>query len=292
MTNILITGNGFIGSNLYNHLTENKSVYVKIVSRKDVDYFDEIALKKYVRENFHSFNDSGDDVVIINCSGFTGKPNVDQCEELKHLTVTYNTKLPVNLSNYCKRNKWWFINISSGCIYTGYNKDFNENDEPNFGVSNKESSFYSHTKHLAEIMVNKDVTSTLRIRMPFCHYNSERNLINKILKYDKLISYENSLTCVEDLCVFVENFILRELYKNSPGIYNVVNPGSVNARQIVGILSKYNLINPNWSFVDIDNIPIKAGRSNCVLSDKKIADLGLQLPPAVESLEKCIQALS
>lgn len=291
MSNILILGKGFVGNHLYKHLSKNSNLHVSLVSRDDVNYFDEIALKKHIREMHNLFHNVADDFIILNCSGFTGRPNVDECEIKKELCLKYNTELPVFLSNFCKRNKLWFINVSSGCIYSGYEKEFTELDIPNFGIFSDVSSFYSKCKHLNELLVNRDVTTNLRIRMPFCSYNSERNFICKILKYDNLISYDNSLTSLEDFSVFVEKFLNNLYYKNNPGTYNVVNPGRVCSKQIVQLLSSNNLINKNWNFVDLKGIKTKANRSNCILSDSKIADMGLQLPPAIESLESSIKEL-
>ena len=44
--------------------------------------------------------------------------------------------------------------------------------------------------------------------------------------------------------------------------------------------------------MDIENLQLKANRSNCVLSTKKIADLGLDLPPIHETLLTSIEELS
>lgn len=292
MSNIIILGKGFVGTQLYNHLSNNNSLHVSLVSKSEVNYFDEIILKKHVREIQNVFHNVAEDIIIFNCSGFTGRPNVDECELKKELCLKYNTELPVFLSNFCKRNKLWLINVTSGCIYNGYEKDFYEEDVPNFGIFSTESSFYSKTKHLNEILVNKDVTSNLRIRMPFCGFSSDRNFINKILKYDNLISFDNSFTCLEDFCQFSESFITNQFYRTNPGIYNVVNTGKSNSKELVELLSIHNLINKKWKFVDINQLALKANRSNCILSNDKISSLGLSLPPVLESLEKCIKSLS
>jgi len=290
--NIIILGKGYVGTYLFSELSKNTDNHVTAISRKEVDYFDSIALKRYIRETQHIHHNDYEDIIILNCSGYTGRPNVDGCESNKELCLKYNTELPVSLSHFCKRNKFWLINVSSGCIFSGYEKNFTEDDIPNFGIYSTESSFYSKCKHLNEILCNKDVTTNLRIRMPFCGFNSDRNFLNKILNYSNLVSFDNSLTCLEDLLVFIEKFIKLEYYKILPGIYNVINPGSANAKQIVDLLSRNNLINPNWTFVDINSLSLKANRSNCVLSDNKIAELDLQLPPVFDSLEKCIGSLS
>lgn len=292
MANIIILGKGFVGTHLYNSLKEVKDFHVSIVKRSKVDYNNPISLKKYIRENL-IFNHNGyEDFIFINCAGFTGRPNVDECESKKELCLELNTKLPVKLSYFCKKNNYWLINISSGCIYTGYEKEFTEDDTPNFGIYNSQSSFYSKCKHLGEELCNFDATSFFRIRMPFCGYNSDRNYINKIINYNKLVSFKNSMTCIEDLSIFVEKFIYNKLYKSHPGIYNVVNPGAITAKDVVNKLSSNNIINKNWQFVDINELELKANRSNCVLSDSKIQSLGLALPSASESLANCIHKLA
>ena len=141
-------------------------------------------------------------------------------------------------------------------------------------------------------LIQNNFTTTLRIRMPFCDYDSPRNLLIKLLKYDNLVKFKNSLTSIDDLSFFVNKFIERQLYKSDPGIYNVTNPGAVDAAEIISILSKNNLINENWKFVDIENLNLKANRSNCVLSSEKLASMGLSLPDVNISLDKCAKALS
>ena len=74
--------------------------------------------------------------------------------------------------------------------------------------------------------------------MPFSEKFSDRNYINKILKYDNLISYRNSLTNIDDLNEFIYKFINLKITP-SYGIYNVTNHGSATAKEIVDILKKY-----------------------------------------------------
>jgi dTDP-4-dehydrorhamnose reductase len=293
VTNIIIIGRGFIGSYLKKHLaTSLPEASIHNISRADVDYFNEIKLKKYLRETSHFYDGYCTENVLINCSGFTGKPNVDECELKKEECFEYNVKLPIYLSHFCSKNKYWLINVSSGCIYTGYQKEFTEEDEPNFGFYNPESSFYSKCKHLAEKLSLNYYTSLLRIRMPFCGYSSPRNLLTKLLNYNNLVKFKNSLTSIDDFSDFVSSFIDKQFYKTEPGIYNVVNPGGMDAEEITQVLSKHNLINKNWKFVNINDLNLKAGRSNCVLSTEKITSLGLSLPSVHLSLDRCAQMMA
>lgn len=292
MAKIIILGKGFVGNHLFTKLKDiDPFLNVSIFSRAEVDYFDEIHLKKCIRSTTF-FDGLDQENIIINCSGFTGVPNVDQCEEKKAECFEYNVKLPIFLSQFCNKYKHSLIHISSGCIYTGYEKEFTEEDEPNFGFFDLNSSFYSKCKHLAEKLMLNNHTTVLRIRMPFCGYSSSRNLLVKLLKYDNLVKFKNSLTSIDDLSSFIFNFISRNYNLTDPGIYNVVNPGALDAEEITSILAKNNLINKNWKFVGIDTLNLKAGRSNCVLSTEKIQSLNLGLPPSNESLQICAQELS
>jgi dTDP-4-dehydrorhamnose reductase len=42
------------------------------------------------------------------------------------------------------------IHIGSGCVYSGYDKIYSEEDTPDFGSDSYESSFYSKTKDAFE----------------------------------------------------------------------------------------------------------------------------------------------
>ena len=57
------------------------------------------------------------------------------------------------------------------------------------------------------------------------------------------------------------------------------------------MMKQNGLENPNWNIVDIDDLNIKAGRSNCTLSNKKLSK-HFTMPNVRSSLEHCIQQLS
>lgn len=289
MVNIVILGKGFVGNHLYNFLKTKNDLHVDHISRAQVDYFSEISLKKFLREMFHFPHN---DIVLINCSGYTGSPNVDACEINKETCFEYNTVLPVFLSNFCAEYKHYLINISSGCIYTGYDKEFTEEDTPNFGLYNNDSSFYSKTKHIAELLYDRSHTSTFRIRMPFCSYMHPKNILTKIINYNNLISYKNSLTSLDELSLAIYTFLKNSFFRNAPGIYNAVNPGGIDAEEIVQILSKHNIINKNWKFVKFEELNTKANRSNCVLSPCKLEELDIHFCDSRKAVEESIISIA
>lgn len=256
--NVLILGAGYVGTELYTHSAKEHINYF-LKSRKDLDYGDEITLYKFILNNGITH--------VVNCAGFTGRPNVDEGEQKKKLCWELNVKLPLKISNVCKTLGIDYIHISSGCIYSGYEKEFTEIDEPNFGLFDT-SSFYSKSKHAFETL--NDYGCTIRVRMPFGDELHERSYLTKILKYDNLVNYKNSKTYIPDLCNFIEYIVEHNVATNTIGVINFVNPEAEDAVFVTEIMKAYNLENKNWKFVDIKDINITAPRSNCVLSIDKL----------------------
>ncbi|NDG52939.1 MAG: NAD-dependent epimerase/dehydratase family protein [Flavobacteriia bacterium] len=285
---ILILGKGYVGTALAKCLS--KVYEVNLVTKRELDYTDRARLFLHIQKQKDPY------AFVINTCGYTGRPNVDACEDNVEDTWYYNVTVPVNIQKTCKDTGVRLIHISSGCIYDGYDKEYSEEDEPNFGLLNPKSSWYSKTKHACEMMLKDRDVYTFRIRMPFCETWSERNILTKLIKYDKIIDQKNSLTNLEDLCGFIMYFmsdVLDQGIKHAYGLYNVVNPQPIETSEIVAMLNKYGLGNKNWSKITTDELYTftKTERSNCVLSDKKITSLELKLPNTYKSLERCVSAM-
>lgn len=283
---ILILGKGYIGSSILTTLS--KCFDVHIVSRADLDYTDRAVLFQELIRGKYEY--------VINTCGYTGRPNVDACENNKEDTWHYNVVVPVRIQKTCKDACVKLLHVSSGCIYDGYDKEYTEQDEPDFGLLNARSSWYSKTKHACEMMLKDTDTYILRIRMPFCQTNSERNILTKLRRYDSIIDMKNSLTSVEDLGGFMTLLIadLHEDISQIPsGIYNVVNPQPVTTSEITALLDEYGLGNPNWTTISYTQLltMTATGRSNCVLSDDKITKYNLRLPNTIDSLRKSMECI-
>jgi len=279
---IMVLGAGYVG----NYIADRVKDHNIILCNKQEHAYDHPS-------TLHSMLSIEKPDYVINTCGYTGRPNVDACETNRAKCWELNVNLPVTMSTMCEALEIPFIHVSSGCIYTGYETWYTELDEPNFGLSSEESSWYSKTKHACEIALKNSNAYILRLRMPFCGDNHERNFFNKILKYNKLINYDNSMTCIEDFTDFLEQFINNietrtGKFQAKPGIYNVCNPNPTNLDEITKIFKLNGISNPDWTFVPIEELNIVANRSNCVLNCAKIEQLGLGLPDVATSLEKCI----
>jgi UDP-glucose 4,6-dehydratase len=220
--------------------------------------------------------------VIINAAGYTGSPNVDACETNKAETIDGNVVFPLMLEVNNKDIP--IVHISSGCTYGGYKEGgWTEEDEPNFTFGN--GSFYSGSKALGQQALSAFMSKSylLRIRMPFGDEDHDKNFLTKMKKYKKLISYENSLSYVPDVAD-VAVFFANKLPK--PGIYNVCNPGSSNAKDITKMM---NLEKEFFTEEEFKAATV-APRSNCVLNVDKLQAI-FPLQPVEVALKKAIASL-
>jgi dTDP-4-dehydrorhamnose reductase len=278
----VILGKGFIGTHLSQYFKQN-NIDHKIFSQSELDYTDP--------NTFKDFLDSNDKDIkwVINCSGYTGVPNVDACEDNKEFCYAYNVLYPMQVVKLCNQYKIPVIHIGSGCIYSGYEKEFTEEDTPNFGIYSNQSSYYSKCKHVFETFAKEFNCYVLRIRIPFTDILTRKNYFSKLLNYDTLINELNSVTSLNDFDEFVVRFIS---IKPEYGIYNVVNPEPVKAEEVIEILKDNKILNSRWRFIELKDLNTKANRSNCVLTTDKIKDLGLQLPNTRTSLLRDISTLA
>ena len=288
---ILILGKGYVGTALAECLS--KCYNVTHISKSELDYTDRAQLFMHLTKT----NEAKYEFVINTC-GYTGRPNVDACEDNIQDTWHYNVVVPVNIQKACKDSGVKLIHVSSGCIYDGYDKQFTEEDEPNFGMLNPNSSWYSKTKHACEMMLKDRDLYIFRVRMPFCNTWSERNILTKLIRYDSVINCLNSVTNLEDFCGFIMYFMEDVLSQDSSrvhpyGIYNVINPEPITTADILKILSDHGLGNDKWEHVELEELykNTKTQRSNCVLSDEKIRSIDLKLPTTVNSLIRCVQSM-
>ena len=284
MKKILLLGaSGYIGGKFKAYLAKH-NFQTLIPSRSHINYCDFGSLRQYIREN------RGIDF-LINAAGFTGKPNVDQCEVRREETLQGNLLLPQMISHLAEVENIRWLQISSGCIYEGDNsgKGFTEEDEPNFSFNNNNCSFYSGVKALAEIYLREDPRCYVaRLRIPFDENDGPRNYISKLMTYRKIYDNVNSISHIGD---FTRTCI--NLYENNcpTGIYNITNEGVVSTRQVVLMIQE--ILKPNREFDYFANdkefyLDSKARRSNCILNVNKIREVGFPMRPVREALKEAI----
>ncbi len=266
MNNYLLFGNGWIGNKFKDYLKAPLS-------------FADITNTTAVNEAIESNKPS----VIINCAGKTGKPNIDWCEDHSLETFISNVQGPLTLANICRERDIHFVHISSGCIYTGDNngQGYSETDTPNYF-----GSFYSRSKIMAEELLKSYSLLTLRLRMPVDKAPHGRNLITKLVKYQRVINVPNSLSMVDDF-LYASKLLME---KERTGIYNIVNPGALGHVKILELYKE--IVDPSYTFSLMSTEELrkitKSGRSNCILSTKKLESEGIILPPIENAIRDCL----
>ena len=234
--------------------------------------------------------------VLICGNGYVGGYVFAQLSKNTSLEVALESKATLDytdeyyLRDYIKEQNFdYLINATSGCIFTGYEKAWSEADEPNFGVFNPDASFYSTSKHAFESVSDNGIT--IRIRMPFCDTLNERSYLTKIHKYDNLISAVNSKTYIPELVDFIEQIIEDE--HKGHDVVHFTNPEPLETAGAVELMREYGLENENWSWVDLKDLNLAAGRSNCILDTTKLKEeYGFTMLTETEALRKALKAIA
>lgn len=304
---LLLGASGYIGEAFVAELQRRKKDFITL-SRKQADYTRFDLLLDFLRVKKPSF--------VINCAGFTGKPNVDACELDKAGTLLGNTLLPQTIANACATAGIPWGHISSGCIYSGakisenaqvrVEKDmtkpnlhalaekkspsiqgFTEADTPNFSFRDLPCSFYSGSKALGEeVIAGIGQSYVWRLRIPFDEFDNKRNYLSKIQRYPKVYENVNSISHRAD---FV-SACLDLWERRAPfGTYNVTNPGYVTSRHVVELIEKHLKPARKFEFWSNDEefykIAAKTPRSNCVMGVSKLLAAGVKIRPVEEALE-------
>ena len=285
---VILGGSGYVGS-AFRKLFEAENISYASLSRTDCDYTDVGILRKCLADLRPEF--------LINCSGYTGKPNVDACEVNKAACLFGNAVLPGRIAQACEQSGVPWGHVSSGCIYTGCHADgsgFTELDRPNFTFRQNNCSWYSGTKALGEeILTECSDVFIWRIRIPFNNQNGPRNYLSKPLRYERLLDVRNSLSHLDEaVAACWECWQKRVPF----GTYNVTNPGSVSTREVVDLLRKYKFQDRKFSFFENEDefmsVAARTPRSNCVLDSTKLINVGIPLTSVNDALRNSIIELS
>lgn len=281
---ILLGGSGYVGSAFRRELKARQLTF-RSLTRTEADYTQPLILQSALQKHAARF--------VINCAGYTGKPNVDACEIHKTQCLQGNAVLPGTIAEVCGSLGIPWGHVSSGCIYTGSKPDgdgFSETDSPNFTFRQNNCSFYSGCKALGEEMLAAAESCFVwRLRIPFSEVDSHRNYLSKVQRYDKLLNATNSLSDLGDFVRCCLDCIDRSI---PFGTYNLTNPGSVTTEQVVQLIQKHRKLNRQFSFFadesEFMNVAAKTPRSNCVLDSSKAIAAGLPLAPVEEALERAL----
>ena len=307
----ILGASGYIGEAFVAEAKKRKLDY-RSLSRRNLDYTDFRTLLGALKKEKPDF--------VVNAAGFTGKPNVDACENQKGETVVGNVTLAQTVATACDVAGIKLGFVSSGCIYTGAKVKrecgtwavedrlteplitellekrsdrvlgFSEDDEPNFSFTHNNCSFYSGTKALAEeAMKGFPDFYVWRLRIPFDEFDGHRNYLSKVQRYAKVYQNWNSVSHRGD---FATACLDTWIKKVPAGIYNVFNPGYISTKEVVEKIRAK--LKPSWApeFWQSDDEFYRFGavtpRSNCILDSSKLVAAGIKIRSVSEALGEAI----
>lgn len=311
-TLLVLGGNGYVGEAFVREITRRGWEPV-VVRRSTADYTRFRMLRELLQSRRWSF--------VVNCAGYTGRPNVDACEDHRAESLLGNALLPQTIAQACEVEGLPWGHVSSGCIYNGAwfrNPDgslrmetdltrpgirelvdeepgrfcgFTEADPPNFSFRSPPCSFYSGTKALGEeALAGAPQCFRWRLRIPFNHVAGPRNYLSKLQNYPRVYDNTNSLSHLGD---FARASL--DLWSRGAefGTYNVTNPGFVTARTAVDLIRRHLRPNREFSFWKDDEefyrVAARTPRSNCILDCSKLLATGVPLRPVEEALDVALR---
>jgi dTDP-4-dehydrorhamnose reductase len=309
---ILVLGaSGFIGQAFCRELRRRGIAFVPL-SRIAFDYTRFDLLFEYVRKIRPVF--------LINAAGYSGRPNMDGCEEHRMAAFLANAILPQTIAQVCVATNTPWAHVSSGGIYSGAKvfedgkmrvvKDLNspelrrlfdaepdrffgftEFEKPNSTFRALPCSFLSGTKALAEEVLQDFAQCYVwRARMPFGEKDEPCNLLSKLWHYPRVYDHVTSLTHVDDFA----RAGLDLWERHAPfGTYNMTNPGAVTTRQVVEMMRQ--VLKPSrriefWANdLEFYSSGARAPRSSCILDVTKLLGAGVKMRPVKEALADALK---
>ena len=165
------------------------------------------------------------------------------------LNINDNLFAPITLANLSNKHNIHFTYFSSACIFS-YDKQhtieckegFKDIDNANYFGSN-----YVTVKGFTDkLMQQYNNVLNLRIRMTMNSDKDQRNLLHKIINFNKIHNFPNSMTILSTLFD-----IYIDMIKNKyTGTFNFCNKGAITFDKILNIYNKIKNKNKTWEIIN------------------------------------------
>lgn len=242
MKTFIFGSNGMLGNYVRSHLSKNHIVIP--LTRKDYDLsqlsadgLENLLQDKYVKE--------GD--VVINCAGVIPQSSKQRVLD----TGTYfkiNSVFPVILGNICEKLKTKMIHITTDCVFSGEDGNYDENS------THDETNDYGMSKSLGDLCK----ATIIRTSIIGEEVNNKRSLLEWVRSNANrtINGYTNHMwngvTCLQ-LAKVIDTIITKELYWT--GVRHVLSPRSVSKYELTSIVNEiYNLCITINEFQTIDAV--------------------------------------
>ena len=237
----LFGANGMLGNYVNSYLSKQNVIYnlnvlkkyeVIPLTRKDYDLsqITKDSLEQFLLQKEIQPND-----VFINCAGIIPQALQKDNPDNKRLYYLVNTIFPNVLGNLCQQYKWKFIHITTDCVFSGKDGQYNEDS------IHDETNDYGVSKSLGELCLGTIIRTSIIGEQKEKSYSLlewVRSMSNETIKgYNN--HYWNGVTCLE-LAKLISQMISEETYWK--GVRHIYSPTSVSKYELLKMINViYNL---------------------------------------------------
>lgn len=217
--------NGMLGNYIKQYLYLNNLNIIPL-TREDYD-LSNISIESL--NNFFINKGLEKNDVIINCAGIIPQASKDKILN-KNLYYKINSLYPVILSIICSNYDAKFIHITTDCVFSGKDGNYDENsvhDEINDYGTSKSLGELCNGTIIRTSIIGEEVTYK-RSLVEWVKSNKNRN-INGYINH-----FWNGVTCLE-LSKIIHKIIKDKLYWN--GIKHIFSPATVNKYQLCKMIN-------------------------------------------------------
>ncbi|VDK41913.1 unnamed protein product [Anisakis simplex] len=231
-----------------------------------------------------------------------GRTHGDGCNNVDYLeggpdklneNVRDNLYAPCLLASICNRLRIHFTYLGTGCIFE-YNeshqydgKGYTEGDYGNYSGTS-----YSAVKGRTDWLI-RYYTTTLnaRIRLPINYDLDKRNLIAKMITFNKVFDIPDSVTLLPDCLPILLDLAINRYC----GTINLVNPGPVRYPQIIDLYRK--LVDPNLkcevvklevNILNFKDDKVLRSRAHCTLDSSQLEHLYPSVRMAIDGIKEAV----
>ena len=216
--------NGMAGNYMKKYLSKNYTIIALTRKDYDLEYLTVDSLTKLLMDKGLEKDD-----VVINCAGIIPQSNTGgNINNRKYFTI--NSIFPIVLSMICNNIKANLIHITTDCVYSGKDGNYDEYDNPD------ETNDYGLSKSLGDL----SKCTIIRTSIIGEEINNKRSLLEWVIsnKNGEINGYTNhhwnGITCLQ-LAKIVKDIINNNMYWD--GIRHIFSPRSVNKYELLNMIN-------------------------------------------------------
>lgn len=228
---------------------------------------------------------------VVCAAGVAGSPEsggIDWCEEHRRETVAANVTGQLAVAEACAARGIHLTLFGSASVYDyddehprGSGRGFSEADAPNFG-----GNFYARMRVALERALEAyDGVLNLRVALPFSSAWHPRNVLAKLLGFERVRSVPTSFTSVDHLFPLIPQLCER----GTTGTLNFTMPGTLTNRRLLELFRQHVRKSLRWEDAGEDEAGVTAARrSHSELCVDRLLGLFPGLPTAEEAAEETV----